>query len=40
MGWTRTRRDRLGRVVEVGLFSGATPPSDSAMPNWKVRRRC
>ena len=32
MGWTRTRRDRLGRVVEVALFSGDTRPSASATP--------
>ena len=31
-GWTRTRLDHLGRVVEVGLFSGATRPSASATP--------
>ena len=31
-GWTRTQRDQLGRVVEVGLFSGATRPSASATP--------
>ena len=31
-GWTRTRADQLGRVVEVGLFSGATRPSAGAPP--------
>ena len=31
-GWTRTRLDDLGRVVEVGLFSGAAKPSTSATP--------
>ena len=31
-GWTRTRADQLGRVVEVGLFSGATRPSTGATP--------
>ena len=30
MGWTRSRADQLGRVVEVGLFSGASRPSASA----------
>ena len=33
-GWTRTRADHLGRVVEVGLFSGATRPSAAAAPTW------
>ena len=32
MGWTRTRADQLGRVVEVGLFGGTTKPSASATP--------
>ena len=27
MGWTRTRRDPNGRVVEVATFPGATPPA-------------
>ena len=31
-GWSRTRQGRLGRVVEVGLFGGATRPSASATP--------
>ena len=31
-GWSRTRQDRLGRVVEVGLFGGATRPSARATP--------
>ena len=26
-GWKRTKRDQLGRVVEVALYSGATMPS-------------
>ena len=26
-GWSRTRQDRLGRVVEVAAFGGATRPS-------------
>ena len=33
-GWSRTRQDRLGRVVEVGLFGGATRPSARATPSW------
>ena len=31
-GWTRTKLDNLGRVVEVGHFSGAAKPSASAGP--------
>ena len=31
-GWTRTRLDHLGRMVEIGHFSGATKPSTSASP--------
>ena len=31
-GWTRTRADQLGRVVEVGLFGGATRPATGATP--------
>ena len=27
MGWTRTRRDPNGRVVEVATYPGATPPA-------------
>ena len=33
-GWTRTWADQLGRVVEVGHFSGATRPSTGAAPTW------
>ena len=33
-GWSRSRQDRLGRVVEVGLFGGATRPSARATPSW------
>ena len=31
-GWTRTRADQLGRVVEVGHFSGAARSSTGAAP--------
>ena len=31
-GWRRTRADQLGRVVEVGLFGGATKPATSDAP--------
>ena len=31
-GWTRTRADQLGRVVEVGHFSGAGRPSTGSPP--------
>ena len=31
-GWRRTRQDQLGRVVEVGHFSGATRPATGAAP--------
>ena len=31
-GWTRTKLDNLGRVVEVGHFSRAARPSTSAAP--------
>ena len=31
-GWSRTRQDRLGRVVEVAAFGGATRPSARATP--------
>jgi hypothetical protein len=27
MGWTRTKRDRNGRVVELAHYSGASPPA-------------
>ena len=33
-GWARTRADQLGRVVEVGHFSGAARPSAAAAPTW------
>ena len=33
-GWSRTRQDRLGRVVEVAAFGGATRPSARATPSW------
>ncbi|MEK6408510.1 MAG: VCBS repeat-containing protein, partial [Acidobacteriota bacterium] len=32
-GWTRAKKDELGRIVEVATFDGATKPSDTAM-NW------
>ena len=32
MGWTRTRSDHLGRVLQAGFFSGAAKPSTSATP--------
>jgi RHS repeat-associated protein len=32
-GWTRSKRDILGRVIEVASFSGATKPSASQMSN-------
>ena len=35
-GWTRTRADHLGRVVEVGLFSGTTRPAAGATPTLGV----
>ena len=31
-GWTRIKLDHLGRVVQAGLFSGASKPSTSATP--------
>ena len=33
-GWTRIKLDHLGRVVEVGHFSGANKPSAGATPTW------
>ena len=33
-GWTRTWVDQLGRMVQVGLFSGAARPSSSDAPTW------
>ena len=33
-GWTRTRLDNLGRVVEVGQFSGTAKPSAAVAPTW------
>ena len=32
VGWTRTKRDHLGRVLQVGHFSGSARPSTSATP--------
>jgi RHS repeat-associated protein len=33
MGWTRTSRDTLGRVIRVETFAGATPPAGSLTTN-------
>jgi RHS repeat-associated protein len=35
-GWTRTKKDELGRVVEVATFDGATIPSENAS-TWNGR---
>ncbi|MEK6411088.1 MAG: hypothetical protein AABN34_29555, partial [Acidobacteriota bacterium] len=35
-GWTRTKKDELGRVVEVATFDGAAKPLDTAS-DWNGR---
>ncbi|MEK6409751.1 MAG: RHS repeat-associated core domain-containing protein [Acidobacteriota bacterium] len=35
-GWTRTKTDEIGRVVEVATFDGATRPEENAT-NWNGR---